>query len=39
MSVYLDKHTTYKSWVRRDEFREIEPISCRGPWYIPTIGP
>ena len=39
MSVYLDKHTTYKSWVRGDEFRQIEPISCRGPWYIPTIGP
>jgi len=30
MSVYLDKHTTYKSWVRRDEFREIEPISQFG---------
>ena len=30
MSVYLDKHTTYKSWVRRDEFREKEPISQFG---------
>ena len=30
MSVYLDKHTTYKSWVRRDEFREVEPISQFG---------
>ena len=26
MSVYLDKHTTYKSWARKDEFRETEPI-------------
>ncbi len=30
MSVYLDKHTTYKSWVRRDEFREVEPVSQFG---------
>jgi transposase len=30
MSVYLDKHTTYKSWVRRDDFREVEPISQFG---------
>ena len=30
ISVYLDKHTTYKSWVRRDEFREVEPISQFG---------
>ena len=30
MSVYLDKHTTYKSWVRRDEFQETEPISQFG---------
>jgi transposase len=30
MSIYLDKHTTYKSWVRRDEFRETEPISQFG---------
>src|SRR5271157_6226293 len=27
MSVYLDKRTTYKSWARRDEFQEIEPVS------------
>jgi transposase len=30
MSIYLDKHTTYKSWVRRDEFQETEPISQFG---------
>jgi transposase len=30
MSVYLDKHTTYKSWVRRDDFRETEPMSQFG---------
>jgi hypothetical protein len=30
MSVYLDKHTTYKSWVRRDDFQEAEPISQFG---------
>jgi transposase len=30
MSVYLDKHTTYKSWVRKDEFQEAEPISQFG---------
>jgi len=30
MSVYLDKHTTYKSWVRKDEFQEVEPISQFG---------
>ncbi|HME43453.1 MAG TPA: ISNCY family transposase [Syntrophorhabdales bacterium] len=30
MSVYLDKHTTYKSWARRDEFQEIEPVSQFG---------
>jgi transposase len=30
MSVYLDKHTTYKSWARRDEFREAEPVSQFG---------
>ena len=30
MSIYLDKHTTYKSWVRKDEFREVEPISQFG---------
>ena len=30
MSVYLDKHTTYKSWVRRDDFQETEPISQFG---------
>ena len=30
MSVYLDKHTTYKSWARRDDFQEAEPISQFG---------
>jgi len=30
MTVYLDKHTTYKSWVRKDEFQEVEPISQFG---------
>jgi transposase len=30
MSVYLDKHTTYKSWVRKDDFQEAEPISQFG---------
>jgi transposase len=30
MSVYLDKHTTYKSWARRDESQEVEPISQFG---------
>jgi transposase len=30
MSVYLDKHTTYKSWARRDDFQEKEPISQFG---------
>jgi transposase len=30
MSVYLDRHTTYKSWARRDEFQETEPISQFG---------
>ncbi len=30
MKVYLDKHTTYKSWVRRDDFQEKEPISQFG---------
>ncbi len=30
MSVYLDKHTTYKSWVRKDDFQEKEPISQFG---------
>lgn len=30
MSVYLDKHTTYKSWVRKDDFQETEPISQFG---------
>jgi len=30
MSVYLDKHTTYASYVRKDEFRETEPISQFG---------
>ena len=30
MSVYLDKHTTYKSWVRRDDFQETEPMSQFG---------
>ncbi len=30
MSVYLDRHTTYKSWVRKDDFREVEPISQVG---------
>jgi transposase len=30
MSVYLDKHTTYKSWAGRDEFREAEPVSQFG---------
>lgn len=30
MSIYLDKHTTYKSWVRRDDFQETEPISQFG---------
>jgi len=30
ISVYLDKHTTYKSWVRRDDFQEKEPISQFG---------
>jgi len=29
-SIYLDKHTTYKSWVRRDDFQEKEPISQFG---------
>jgi transposase len=30
MRVYLDKHTTYKSWARRDDFQEAEPISQFG---------
>jgi transposase len=30
MSVYLDKHTTYKSWARRDDFQETEPVSQFG---------
>ena len=30
MSVYLDKHTTYKSWVKRDDFQDKEPISQFG---------
>jgi len=30
MSVYLDKHTTYASYVRKHEFRETEPISQFG---------
>ncbi len=30
MSVYLDRHTTYKSWARRDEFHETEPMSQFG---------
>jgi transposase len=30
MRVYLDKHTTYKSWVRKDDFQEAEPISQFG---------
>jgi hypothetical protein len=30
MSVYLDKHTTYKSWARKDEFQEVEPVSQFG---------
>jgi len=29
LRVYLDKHTTYKSWARRDEF-ETEPLSQFG---------
>lgn len=30
MRVYLDKHTTYKSWARRDDFQEAEPVSQFG---------
>jgi len=30
MSVYLDKHTTYKSWAGSNEFREAEPVSQFG---------
>ena len=30
MSIYLDKHTTYKSWARRDECQEAEPLSQFG---------
>ena len=30
MSVYLDKHTTYKAWARRDDFQETEPVSQFG---------
>jgi len=30
MSVYLDKHTTYKSWARKDDFQEKEPVSQFG---------
>jgi transposase len=30
MSVYLDKHTTYKSWAKRDDFQEAEPVSQFG---------
>jgi len=30
MSLYLDKHTTYASYVRKAEFRETEPISQFG---------
>ena len=30
LSVYLDKHTTYKSWARKDEFQEAEPVSQFG---------
>lgn len=30
MRVYLDKHTTYKSWVRKDGLQEAEPISQFG---------
>jgi transposase len=30
MSVYLDRHTTYASYVRNSEFREAEPISQFG---------
>lgn len=30
MTVYLDKHTTYKSWVRRNDFQEAEPLSQFG---------
>ncbi len=29
MSVYLDKHTTYKSWAKRDDF-QTEPLSQFG---------
>jgi hypothetical protein len=27
LSIYLDRHTTYASWARRDEFQESEPMS------------
>jgi transposase len=30
LSVYLDRHTTYASYVRNSEFREAEPISQFG---------
>ena len=30
LSVYLDRHTTYASWARRDEFQETEPMSQFG---------
>ena len=30
MSVYLDKHTTYKSWARSNDFQETEPVSQFG---------
>lgn len=30
VSVYLDKHTTYKSWTRRDACEEAEPVSQFG---------
>lgn len=30
MSIYLDKHTTYKAWVRGNDFQEAEPMSQFG---------
>jgi len=30
LTVYLDKHTTYKSWTKRDDVGEVEPVSQFG---------
>jgi hypothetical protein len=38
MTVYLDKHTTYKSWARKDEFQEIEPVSQFGSRALQELG-